>query len=230
MYNEERQIPSTGGHCADLFSSNNPQMLENTQSIPCAFGAACQENLSPITPPRSNPPFLKHIFLTGEVQSGKSTVVDKVLAALNGSVGGFRSGSGPRRHDTSRSLYLWDAAQPPVFDREHCVALLSPGGRQSFPQRFDALGCAALQQAKQAGVSLILMDECGFLERDAVQFQAEVLSTLDGGIPVLGVVRLRSDGWTDAIRNHPNVTLITVTEENRDDLPGQILSLLQQNK
>ena len=171
----------------------------------------------------------KHIFLTGAVQAGKSTVLEKVLSGLNVTFGGFRSGSGSERHQADRPLYLWDAADEPIYDPAHQVARITAQERISFPARFDTLGCAALDRAKQAGVDLIVMDECGFLERDAAQFQAAVLNTLDGSIPVLGVVRLRSEGWTDAIRTHPNVTLITVTEENRDQLPGQILSLLQQN-
>ena len=170
----------------------------------------------------------KHIFLTGEVQSGKSTVVEKVLADLCLTVGGFRSGSGDERYDASRRLYLWDVSETPVCDDTHCVAVLSRDeGRLIYPERFDALGCAALRRAKASGADLILMDECGFLERDAMEFQDEVLRTLDGDIPVLGVVRLRGSAWTDSIKNHPKVTVITVTEENRDELPGQIISLLQ---
>ena len=171
-----------------------------------------------------------HIFLTGEVQSGKSTVLEKVLAALDCTVGGFRSGSGTKRHESDRWLYLWDAAGEPVYDESHRVAFISSEERRAFPDRFNALGTAALRQAKEAGVDLILMDECGFLERDATEFQSEVLNTLDGEVPVLGVVRLRSSGWTEAIRNHPNVTLIPVTEENRNDLPGQIATLLNKTK
>ncbi len=170
----------------------------------------------------------KHIFLTGDVQVGKSTVVDKVLAGLNATVGGFRTGSGQERHENGRHLYLWDAAGQPLCDESHQVAYITPETRQSFPDRFDTLGCETLHRAKDAGVDLILMDECGFLERDAAEFQAEVMDTLDGDIPVFGVVRLRSSGWTDAIRTHPKVTLIAVTEENRDELPDQIISLVQQ--
>ena len=173
----------------------------------------------------------KHIFLTGAVQSGKSTVIEKVLDALNVTVGGFRSGSGsgPDRHEADRWLYLWDAAGEAVYDEAHRVAHITPEDRQSFPERFDALGCDALRHAKDSGADLILMDECGFLERDAMEFQAEVLRALDGDTPVFGVVRLLSSGWTDSIRSHPKVTLITVTEENRDVLPEQIVFLLKHN-
>lgn len=172
----------------------------------------------------------KHVFLTGDIQSGKSTVIQKVLANLDVTVGGFCSGYGPDRAAEDRLLYLWDAAENPVYDEAHSVAQITPHGRNAFPDRFDILGCSALRRARETNVDLILMDECGFLERDAAQFQAEVLKTLDGTRPVFGVVRLRSSGWTDSIRNHPNVILITVTKENRDILPDQITELLKQNK
>ena len=171
---------------------------------------------------------LKHIFLTGEVQSGKSTVIQKVLNQLDITVGGFCSGSGPDRHEADRCLYLWDAAGDPVYDDAHCVARITSERRTAFPDRFNELGCEILRRARETA-DLILMDECGFLERDAAEFQAEVLETLDGDIPVFGVVRLRSSGWTDAIRTHPNVTIFTVTAENRDELPSQLISLLRQH-
>ena len=63
------------------------------------------------------------------------------------------------------------------------------------------------------------MDECGNLERQAILFQREILDTLDGNIPILGIIKQDSSGWTDCIRNHPRVRIITVTKENRNELP-----------
>ena len=66
------------------------------------------------------------------------------------------------------------------------------------------------------------MDELGFLERGALAFQCAVLDALDEDTPVLGVVRQGASGWLDALRRHERVEEITVTEENRDTLPGEI--------
>lgn len=41
-------------------------------------------------------------------------------------------------------------------------------------------------------------------------------------MPVLGAVRQDAMGWLEDIRNHPKVQLITVTEQNRNDLPLQL--------
>lgn len=71
------------------------------------------------------------------------------------------------------------------------------------------------------------MDECGRFEEQAVVFQSELFAALERDTPVLGVVRQGFHGWLDAIRSHPKVILLAVTEDNRDTLPGQIVGLLR---
>lgn len=167
-----------------------------------------------------------HIFLTGNVQVGKSTVLQRVLSSLRVPVGGFCTGFDEQRDQSDRWLYMWDASEPPVKDELHRVVRFADDKPDVLISRFDEIGGGSLRRARESGAQFIVMDECGRLERHAEIFKQEVLTTLDGDIPVLGVVRQGYSGWLDEIRNHPKVTLLTVTEENREDLPGQILSLL----
>lgn len=161
-----------------------------------------------------------HVFLTGAVGCGKSTVIDRVLAACPLPLGGFRSGFGPDRGNTVRALYLWPAGEAPTYDEGHMVARFDGCGATPLPERFDMLGTSSLDCP---GAGLILMDECGRLEREALHFQAAILKKLDGDVPILGVVRHGLPGWTGAIGAHPKVRLIEVTEENRDGLPAVLL-------
>lgn len=166
-----------------------------------------------------------HIFLTGEIQIGKSTVIAKTLALLNIIPGGFRTYFGSDRECFDKLLYMNSAAGPKLFREENVVVRFSKGQPpQVLAEKFDICG-AELIRAARGNSSLILMDECGSLERDAFVFQKEIMDTLEGDIPVFGVIKLTSSGWTDRVRNHPKVKLITVTKENRDDLP-QVLSHL----
>ena len=96
-----------------------------------------------------------------------------------------------------------------------------------LPDRFDELGGGALRRARESGAGLILMDECGRFEGHALGFQREIFAVLEGDTPVLGVIRQGFPGWLDRLRAHPKIRLITVTEENRDALPGQIAALLR---
>lgn len=86
--------------------------------------------------------------------------------------------------------------------------------------RFDQLGCAILSE--RFGCDLLLMDELGPGESEALEFQQAVLACLNGEIPVYGVLQQGSSEFLEQVKAHPKVHLITVTEENRDILPQQL--------
>jgi nucleoside-triphosphatase THEP1 len=66
------------------------------------------------------------------------------------------------------------------------------------------------------------MDEIGFAENEALNFHAAVMETLSGNVPVLGVLRGRPTVLGDKVRQRENVRIITVTEENRDEIPKEL--------
>lgn len=164
----------------------------------------------------------RHIFLVAAPRSGKSTVIDAVLASLGGArVGGFRSYFGADRECASRSLYMCAAGEKPVFDGAHAIARFYEYGTFSaFPARFDAAAQRCLASAQQSDI--IIMDECSYLEKDALIWQRAVLAALDGDTPVLGVVRLFERCWTQKIASHPNVRLVELTADNRDALSCEL--------
>jgi nucleoside-triphosphatase len=165
---------------------------------------------------------MTHIFLTGDIQIGKSTVIRKTLLLLKPRFGGFCTCFGPDRANPNRCLFMHDAASQPVYDEQHIVARFREGrAPEVYPGRFDALGTYYMSKAGEKS-TLIIMDECGGLERDALAFHNAVLSALDGDVPILGVLKANSAGWTDKIRRHPGVKLITVDRGNRDMLPRLI--------
>ncbi len=170
---------------------------------------------------------MKHIFLTGQIQIGKSTAIQKTMQLLNLQYGGFRTYFSDDRGDPNQSLYIGDAAQPYMFDEEHVVARISSASPpQILSERFDTLGVRYIEEAMQ-NAPLIIMDECGSLENQALQFQRAVLGAIDGNTPSLGVLKHSATGWVDKIRRHPDVVIITVDEHNRNALPrflAQVLS------
>ncbi len=196
-----------------------------------------------------------HIFLTGEIQVGKSTLIKKVLRELPSlRPGGFCTVSRPDIPGTGGSVYLVRAGEKdPVFGTANRVGIrcrlfalpeaeqlrmkaffpseeafleaLQDTGPIAFPKTFDEYGVLTLADAEKS--RLILMDEIGKMECRASLFSKRVLTLLNGDVPVFGV--LRKEGQTllqEQIRNHPKVTLIEVTEENRDDLVPQLTRLL----
>lgn len=170
------------------------------------------------------------IFLTGEIQVGKSTVIARTLSLLNIAFAGFRTYFSADRTRPDRLLYMNSPSAPFRYSEENVVARFSSGVPHVLTERFDTLGVDLIRAARM-NARLIVMDECGTMEKEALVFQRELLETLDGTLPVLGVIKLSSQGsWTDKISRHPQVHLLTVTEQNRDALPriiaGQLASSL----
>ena len=169
-----------------------------------------------------------HVFLTGPVQIGKSTLLRAALEQLQPArLGGFRTVSAQPEADGSRPVYLHLAASDLPCCKDTCVGIRRPGcGITSFPDVFEAAGLDALRDAEQG--SLILMDEVGRMERRAARYSARIAGLLDGAVPILGVVQKKADTpLADAIRHHPNVRLLEVSIENRDKLLPDILAALQ---
>ena len=154
---------------------------------------------------------MTHLFLTGQKGVGKSTLIRGLLAEEAGRLGGFFT----VRHEGG--VYLLPAAKERMFTPE---SLLFRCGHGGDPARFDHLGCAAL--ADTAGCRLLVMDELGPHEEAALRFQAAVFRTLDGSIPILGVLQQAQSEFLDRIARHPQVTVLTVTEENRDTLAAAL--------
>ena len=103
-----------------------------------------------------------HVFLTGPVQIGKSTLIAAALDTLQPErLGGFRTVSAKPEADGSRPVYLHPAAaQDLLCGAQNRVGIRRPElGIASFPDAFETAGLAALEGAEDC--DLILMDEIG---------------------------------------------------------------------
>lgn len=163
-----------------------------------------------------------HVFLTGDIQCGKSYAIGCALSRLQRPVFGFKTLFTDRYND-NKALYMLPADNTAAPSPAQAVAQFVDGRPRPLTERFNEIGTELLKEAQLHPEGIILMDECSRFERDALVFQQEILRCLDGDIPVLGVVRLTAEGWVDQIRNHPKVKLITVTLDNRDSIPDEVI-------
>lgn len=154
-------------------------------------------------------PCTEHLFFTGRKGVGKSTLV---RTAIDGKrVGGFFT----KRVEgllERPSVHLLRAGTVDVPSAENL--LFCCGGADI--QQFEQLGCGAL--ADTAGCDVLVMDELGPHEEQAAAFRQAVLRALDGDAPVIGVLQQAESAFLRQVAAHPNVRVITVTEENRDAL------------
>ncbi len=165
-----------------------------------------------------------HTFLTGDLQVGKSTIIARFLEQTGLRVGGFKTVAQPWS-ETGSDIFLIPADGTGVFADENRIISRkrSESGcqMQVYPLVFDAKGASLLN--KTSPCDLMIMDELGFTENDALAFQRAVFACLDGIRPVLGVVRSKQTPFLDRVRAHPKVRVIEVTTGNRQDVLRQLL-------
>lgn len=166
------------------------------------------------------------LFLTGDFNTGKTTIIEKCLAGYTGPLWGFRT----YKHPKEGPAFVWleEAAFP---GQAHKVAEIQEGeGRVFYPEVFDRQGTSILQKIQPGTRGLVLMDEIGFIESKSPAFQREILRVLDLEIPVIGALRSHSTTpFLQTLRQRPDLTLYTVTAENRQEILQQCLSQMGQN-
>jgi nucleoside-triphosphatase len=75
---------------------------------------------------------------------------------------------------------------------------------------------------------LIVIDEIGKMELLSHKFREAVLLCMDSPAPVLGAILEARSSCAEEIKKGPEVQLITVTEQNRQALPGKLVSLIEE--
>ena len=165
---------------------------------------------------------MRHIFLTGNKQIGKSTAVERAAAGWPGAVDGFLTRS--ELEGGWRRVYVCT----PDGSVRRLAARFGPGQPRQLcdPGAFRELAAGLVRDSGVPG-GLTLMDEIGFLECGEEPFVRAVLDRLDRPEPVLGVLRRDDNPLLRAVAAHPGVEVVEVTRENRDALPGLLLERLR---
>ncbi len=159
-----------------------------------------------------------NLLITGPRGVGKSTLLCRLIKAWGLPVSGFitKRISGDKEDRT----YIYPAALPEemrVSGKNNLLGACASGHlTYSCPEIFDSLGVAYLSDPNPGGI--IIMDELGFMENEAKDFQKAVFSCLEGERPVAAVIKDKSTPFLNSLRSLPGVRVITVTEENREEL------------
>lgn len=161
----------------------------------------------------------KHLIIAGKRHIGKSTLVNRLLENCGCPVYGFRTAPGRSMKQGFRSFFIHPAAVPAESRFETEENHIGDGNGIApvgYPEAFDDFGVKCLE-AEPGGI--ILMDELGFMEKDASVFCSRVLSLLDGDIPVIATAKAGHDlDLLNAMFDHPDTEVYYITTENRDEL------------
>jgi nucleoside-triphosphatase THEP1 len=124
-----------------------------------------------------------------------------------------------------RGFTLHGRVDMPPYEND-CICCARVEAKRSVPVLpvFDENGARMLQASRQVSSPFILMDELGRLERQAHAFIDEIYACLDSDKRVLGVLQKCSSEHVEAISKREDVTVLTVTPENRDALLAYLLT------
>lgn len=160
------------------------------------------------------------IILTGQRQVGKSTALNRFLTGYSGALAGFRTVFDNRDNTENRRLLL-----RPLPGGEPSVPVVwTEGKAQVDLSAFDRCVPPLLAQS----ADLYVLDELGKFEGGAGEMAGAVEALFDrADASVLAVVRLDAPGWMGALKERRDVTVLTVTEENRDSIPETLENLFK---
>ena len=164
------------------------------------------------------PEIKKHLFLTGDKQVGKSTLLRRLIEAKQIDCAGFET-QAFHLNGERRGFLLHGRVDMPPYEND-CICCARIGEKKAAPvlEAFSQNGVSILEKSLESAKPYILMDAIGRLESRSEAFCEQVIKTLDGEKRVLGVLQKCGSALVEQIMRREDVTVITVTPENREEL------------
>jgi len=166
------------------------------------------------------------ILLTGRPGCGKTTLIKRVVKEVALPAGGFYTEEIRERGVRIGFKIIALEGEEAVFAR---VDFKTPERLGKYGLDLSALETMAVAALRTAARTrqLVVIDEIGPMEIRSAIFREAVNEALDSGAPILGTITARSFPFTDAIKKRPDITMIEVRPNNRDqlitELPDQLI-------
>lgn len=162
------------------------------------------------------------LLVTGVPGIGKTTLVKKVARALSGlRIQGFFTEE-IRSQGRRRGFHL------ETFDRQRII-LAHTDIQSSYRVGRYGVDVVALDAIVSGAfwldgdVDLYLIDEIGKMECFSRKFQIAIRQLLDSGKPLIATIALKGGGFIQQVKEHPNVALLMLTYDNREDMLNPVL-------
>jgi nucleoside-triphosphatase len=161
------------------------------------------------------------VLLTGRPGCGKTTLIKRVVNKLALAAGGFYTEEIRERSGRVGFKLVTLNEEEAVFAHVDFKIPERLGKYGLDLSVLETIAVSALRAAARAR-QLVVIDEIGPMEIRSAIFRDAVNELLDSGAPVLATITARSFPFTDAIKKRPDVTMIEVRPNNRDQLVTEL--------
>jgi nucleoside-triphosphatase len=164
----------------------------------------------------------KNIFLTGAQGVGKSTIITHLRQHFSEfKWRGFVTE--PIRDSGSKFTgYQIRSVQSTTGQTiARLISTIPQNQFKIFPEAFNEHGVRIIETALATG-SIILMDELGIFESEAIGFQKTVFKAIDSNRIVLGVLKNKPNPFLEQIRQRKNVIVFDVNLSNRQNIAAEL--------
>ena len=157
------------------------------------------------------------VLLTGRPGCGKTTLIKRVVDNLALPAGGFYTEEIRENGRRVGFKIVTLEGKEGVFAQ---IDFKTPERLGKYGLDFAPLESVGVKTIRE-GVrkrQLAVIDEIGPMEIRSRTFCDAVTEALNSGVPILGTITARSFPFTDAIKKRPDITLIEVRSNNREQL------------
>ena len=171
-------------------------------------------------------PLSKNVLLTGRPGCGKTTVVCRVIQRMGDlRLAGFYTQE-IRRHGSRLGFEAIGLGGGSAVLAHVDFRTKRRVGRYSVDLAgFESLVAAELGESTDE-VDLYVIDEIGKMECYSRLFVEAAARVLGGPVPVLAVIAAKGGGFISRVKARPDVELLTVSADNRDELPVELVHRL----
>jgi len=164
---------------------------------------------------------IRKVLLTGRPGYGKTTLIKRVVNKLALPASGFYTEEIRERGERVGFKIITLESKEAVFARVDFKTPERLGKYGLDLSALETIAVAALRAAMRAR-QLVVIDEIGPMEIRSAIFREAVNEALDSAAPILGTVTARSFPFTDGIKKRPDVTMIEVRPNNREQLVSEL--------
>jgi nucleoside-triphosphatase len=170
----------------------------------------------------------KRILLTGRPGCGKTTLIQRVVRDLALPAGGFYTKEIRECGVRVGFKLITLEAKEAVFAHVNFRTSERLGKYGLDLAKLETVGVAEVREALRAR-KLLVIDEIGPMEIRSAIFRDVITETFETTVPILATITARPFPFTNAIKKRPDVRVVDVRPNNREQLVSELSAQFHQS-